>query len=99
MELQTVTLGYKRGPRQECICHDDVYAVSSLENDLMKILGRVKVGQPGAVERGTRQMKPVTCGKRRQLFINDAATAETDPLSLLHTVFASTSGHTEYVVD
>jgi hypothetical protein len=46
MELQTVTLGYKRGPRQECICHDDVYAVSSLENDPMKILGRVQVGQP-----------------------------------------------------
>jgi hypothetical protein len=44
MELQTVTLGYKRGPRQECICHDDVYAVSSLENDPMKILDRV--GQP-----------------------------------------------------
>ena len=46
MELQTVTLGYKRGPRRECICHDDVYAVSSLENDPMKILGRVQVGQP-----------------------------------------------------
>jgi threonine/homoserine/homoserine lactone efflux protein len=28
MELQTVTLRYKRGPRQECIRHDDVYAVS-----------------------------------------------------------------------
>src|SRR6266699_1079706 len=63
MELQTVTCRYKRGPRQECICHDDVYAVRSLENDLMKILGRVKVGQPGAVERGTRQMKPVTLRK------------------------------------
>jgi hypothetical protein len=29
MELQTGTLRYKRGPRQQCICHDDVYAVSS----------------------------------------------------------------------
>jgi hypothetical protein len=38
MELQTVTLRYKRGPRQGCICHDDVYAVSSLENDPMKHL-------------------------------------------------------------
>ncbi len=54
MELQTVTLRYKRGPRQECICHDDVYAVSSLEHDPMKTLGRVKVGQPGTVERGAR---------------------------------------------
>jgi hypothetical protein len=54
MELQTVTLRDKRGPRQECIYHDDVYVVSSLENDPMKILGRVKVGQPGTVERGAR---------------------------------------------
>jgi hypothetical protein len=54
MELQTVTLRYKRGPRQGCICHDDLYAVSSLENDPMKILGRVKVGQPGTVEREAR---------------------------------------------
>jgi hypothetical protein len=46
MELQTVTLGYKRGARQGCIYHDDVYAVSSLENDPMKIPGRVKVDQP-----------------------------------------------------
>ena len=38
MELQTVTLRYKRGPRQECICHDDVYAVNSLENGPMKRL-------------------------------------------------------------
>jgi hypothetical protein len=59
MELQTATLRYKSGHRQECICHDDVYAASSLENDPMKILGmkipgRVKVGQPGTVERGAR---------------------------------------------
>ena len=60
MELQTVTLRYKRGPRQGCIWHDDVYAVSSLENDPMTLLGRVKVGQPGTVERGARYMKPVT---------------------------------------
>jgi hypothetical protein len=38
MELQTVTLRYKRGLRQEYISHDDVYAVSSLENDPMKHL-------------------------------------------------------------
>jgi hypothetical protein len=25
MELQTVTFRYKRGFRQECICHDDLY--------------------------------------------------------------------------
>jgi hypothetical protein len=49
MELQTVTLRYKRGPRRECITHDDVVVVSSLENDPIKILGRVKVGQPGTV--------------------------------------------------
>jgi hypothetical protein len=38
MELQTATRRYKRGPRQACICHDDVYAVRSLENDPMKRL-------------------------------------------------------------
>jgi hypothetical protein len=49
MELQTVRLRYKRGPPTI------VYLpVSSLENDPMKILGRVKVGQPGTVERGAR---------------------------------------------
>jgi hypothetical protein len=28
-KLQTVTFRYKRGPRQECICHDDVYRLCS----------------------------------------------------------------------
>jgi hypothetical protein len=54
MKLQTATPRYKREPRQACICHDDVYAVGSLENDPMKLPGRVKVGQPGTVERGAR---------------------------------------------
>jgi hypothetical protein len=54
MKLQTATLRYKREPRQECICHDDVHAVGSLENDPMKLLGRVEAGQPGTVERGAR---------------------------------------------
>jgi hypothetical protein len=43
-ELQNATLYYKRGPQQECISHDDVQAASSFENDLMKLLGRVKGG-------------------------------------------------------
>ena len=54
MKLQTATLRYKREPRQACICHDDAYAVGSLENDRMKLLGRVEAGQPGTVERGAR---------------------------------------------
>ncbi len=53
-DLQRVTRHYNRGPRKECICHDDVYVVSSLENDPMKIFGRVKVGQPETVERRAR---------------------------------------------
>ena len=38
MKLQTATLRYKREPRQACICHDDVYAVGSLENESMNSL-------------------------------------------------------------
>src|ERR1700704_5918678 len=48
-------------------------------------------------------MKPVTGGKRRQLVNNTANAAEAVPhfiqRQVLHIVFASTSGHTEYVVD
>jgi hypothetical protein len=65
MALQTATLRYKRGPGQECICHDGVYAVSRSKTSRLKGLGGVKVGQPGTVEQGARQMKPVTHRKRR----------------------------------
>jgi flavodoxin I len=48
-------------------------------------------------------MKPVTRGKRTQLVNNIVNAAETVPQFIqrrvLHIVFASTSGHTEYVVD
>ena len=47
----TATFRYKRGFRHECICHDDVYRWVRSKNDAMKLLGRVKVGQPATVKR------------------------------------------------